>query len=439
MAATGLGLAAPFASRLAALAGAPVGDRPKRLMIIYLPHGWPIEHVDPGGQGAGLFDASSVLAPLAPHSDLVTVVRGIAMNDGANNHAAIRATLTGFAEGGTGDSIDRVIADGLGVDAHVLGAIPYAAGAGFNSDAFLVKHGAWVRPTEDPAAAADALLGSLGEGSPRPGTEDASAFRRQALELTEAELESLHTAVTDLTSERDKLQVHLDAVRSLKAGGGTPDLLSCDERPALPSVDALAGLDVMDPANFARVLDGHLEVAAAALTCGTAQVLTLQNLWVNADVNMGFTGGPGVPKNHHDPISHSWDAAGRAEFADVQRWFYERITQQLVSVLADTVDPSDDDGTRSVLDNTLIYVCSEVSDGANHNSDASDVWLDGAPHGSYLPAILIGGGSGATVSGETVTVERSNLELMATLAAAMDVPDVSIGGQMPAAIPEVLS
>lgn len=437
--ALGLGIAAPLAARMAWMAGAQPGDRPVRLMIVYIPHGWPIEHVDPAGDGAGLFDDGRVLAPLAPHADRVTVVRGIGMNDGANNHAAIRATLTGWNEGGSGDSIDRVIADALGVQAHVLGAVPYSAGAGFNQDGFLVKHGTWVRPTEDPAKAFEDLLGDLGPTTPPDAPGGDAEFRRLALELTERELEDLQGAVAGLTKEEDKLNLHLESVRSLAAGGGGPNLVMCDETPSLPAVDAAAGLDPLDPGNFGAMLDAHLEISAAALSCGTAQVITLQNMWANANVPFDFPGGPGIAKGHHEPLSHSWDAAGREEFAVAQGWMYQRLVDKLISVLAATPDPSDPGTSNTVLDNTLVYVCSEVSDGANHNSDYSELWLDGQTYDNYLPALLIGGSGGAIKTGQTITVDRHNLDLLGTLAAAVGVPGISLGGQAASVIEEVLA
>ena len=436
----GLGTAVPLAARMASWVHAEPGDRPVRLMIFYVPHGWPVEHVDPGGQGNGFF-TGDVLSPLAPVQDLVTVVRGISMNDGATNHAALQTVLTGFTGGGDDDSIDRRIAQGLGVQAHVLGTVPYASAAGFTTDSFLVKHGGtWVRPTESPVDAAETLLGSLGSGSqPEDGPTDAD-FRREALALTERELETLHDAVGALTSEQTKLSLHLEAVRALKAVGGGPNLVTCDEQPVLPAVDALQGLDALDPANFGRVLDGHLEVISASLICGTAQVVTLQNMYVNGQVPFDFAGGPGIAKGHHDPISHSWDSAGRTEFATVQRWFYERLYEKLIAPLAATPDPSDTDPNHSVLDNTLIYCCSEISDGANHNSDASQVWLDGAPYDSYLPALLIGGGGGGLRTGSVIDVSgRTNIEMLATLAEIMGVGGLQLGGRTPNVIEEVLA
>jgi hypothetical protein len=50
--ALGLGLSAPMAMRMARRAVAVPGTRPRRLMIVYIPHGMPDEHFMPtGGDG----------------------------------------------------------------------------------------------------------------------------------------------------------------------------------------------------------------------------------------------------------------------------------------------------------------------------------------------------------------------------------------------------
>ncbi|HEX2873490.1 MAG TPA: DUF1552 domain-containing protein [Polyangiaceae bacterium] len=416
LSALGLGLSVPLASTSARLALAQTAARPRRLFIYYLPHGAPIEHCDPA-------NAEGVLGPLAPYMAQVSALRGVGMN-GASNHAAIRTMLTGNPDGSGSDSIDGLVASQLGVTPHVLGTVPYAKGSGFTSDSFLVKHGSWVRPEEDPARAADTLFQSLGTGAGVPN--DANEFRSAALGLTEKELTRLQAVTKELTDEQSKLQIHLDAVRRLKAGGGGSMVVSCDKRPDLPAVSALAGADVLDPSQLGKVLDAHLEVAAHALVCGTASVVTLQNMYVNADLNMGFAGGPGVPKGHHEPISHSWDAAGRAEFAMVQRWFYARLAEKLLVTLNQT-DPQDPEHT--VLDNSIVAIMSEVSDGANHNSDASPVWLDGKETPTSLPLVLIGGGGGyLRPAGGIAKVSALHTDLLATLAEAMGAPQASMGG-----------
>src|SRR5260221_14072615 len=105
MKALAIGVAAPVALHMAPLAEAAPGARPTRLFIMYIPHGMPDEHFDPGPSLTLVKDGPRILDPLAAFSSNVTVLRGISMNDNATNHAAIRATLTGFAEGAKADSI----------------------------------------------------------------------------------------------------------------------------------------------------------------------------------------------------------------------------------------------------------------------------------------------------------------------------------------------
>src|SRR5690606_3990058 len=264
-----------------------------------------------------------------------------------------------------------------------------------------------------------------------------AAFRAQAMALTERELETLHGAMLDLSTERSKLNVHLEAVRSLKASGqDTPDILSCDARPNLPAVEAAANLDPMAPENLGFMLDAHLEAAAAALVCGSAQIVTIQNMWTNSDISFDFPGGPGVAGGHHEPISHSQNAAGRQQFAACQRWFYERLAEKMLATL-DTPDPADTDPSRTVLDNTIIYVCSEVGDGFQHNKQTEEVWIDGAPQTAYLPALVIGRGGGYFAGNQTIDVDRFNTDLLATIADAMGVTLHSIADKPVSLIEEL--
>ena len=420
------GIAAPIAMRMGSLAMAEPTQAPVRLFVYYLPHGWPIEHLD------------SVLDPLAPYAEQVTRVQGLAMNDGATNHAAIRAALTGFSEGGKSDSIDYLIASKLGTKAHVLGAMPYDTW--FSSDSFLAKHGgSWVRATESPIEAASAMLASSSADS---GEDDDAAaaqereFRKLALGVTESELETMQTTLAGLTREQNKLSQHLESIRQLKANQDLTLVNACADTPARPALDAMQGRDALDPSNLRYTVDAHLELAAEAMMCGSARMITMQNLWANSTVTFGFEGGPQVDKRHHDPVSHSSTADGRLEYATCQRWFLQRLSEVMINSL-NVPDPFD--ASSTVLDNSIIYVCSEVSDGMHHNSDSSEIWLDGKPYQSALPAVLIGGGGGYLGRQETVNVERNHLDLLVTLADAMGVPLSDVGGQSVSVIEELKS
>lgn len=434
--AVGLGLSAPLAYKMSQLAVAEPGARPTRLFILYLPHGVPIEHYDPGSDFN--LDASGVgvLSPLEPYKQYLNVLRGVSMNDGVTNHAAVRAVLTGFTNGVGADSIDFTIAKELGARAHVLGVHPHR-GWGLDDDSRLVKHGDWVTPTENPADAVEDLFEGLGTGAPAPTPAvDETRFRNAALSLTERELETLSQAVGGLTAEKNKLQLHLDAVRSLKAGGGGGiGVISCDARPTLPSVEAMVGKDPFVHEHFGTVLDGHLEAAAHAFVCGTARVITLQAMYANAQILMNFPGGPNIADNHHDPLSHSADAAGRTKFAEVQKWFYSRLAEKFLAVL-DQPDPADPEHT--VLDNTVVMTCTEISDGMMHESQANpQTWILGQPRETYLPFVLIGGGGGFLKTGQFAHTPVMHTDILATLAAAMGCPISTIGSQN-VSVPEVL-
>ncbi len=420
---------------------------PTRLFIYYMPHGMPLEHFEPAIMGTDIDLAASglgVLSPLNPYKKYVNVIRGVGMNNMATNHAAIRATLTGFVEGTANgvpvDSIDNTIATALGVTPFVVGARPYTPGAGFTSDSYLVQHGSWVRPTEDPTVAADAYFQSLGSATPMPSQVDESVFRSEAIDLSAKEIETMQASLSALTGETSKLKLHLDALLALKSAGTTNPgggAVSCTARPTLPAVEAVRGKDVLDQQNFALVLDGHLEAAAHAFLCGTARVITMQNMHVTSDLNMSFPGGPNFAEGHHDPISHSWDDAGRLSFATCQQWFYQHLADKLLATLnqPDPLDPSDP--TRTVLDNSLVYVCSEISDGANHNSDATPIYVNGKEQPSHLPLVMIGGASGYLKTSQIVEVSRLHTDVLATIAAAMGAPVTTIGGQSVSVITEL--
>lgn len=423
LAATGLGLAAPLAFKLSRMAVAAPGDRPGRLFVYFVPHGAPVEHYEPGS-GMSLDTGEGVLAPLEPYKQYLTVMRGIG-NKVQTNHDAIRSVLTGSDD--QHDSIDYLIANQLQTTAHVLGTQSYRSGSpGPDADSKLVRHGAYVTPTLNPADALDDLFVGLGSGGggTTTGGED---FRNEAIALTESEVAGLQGQLSGLTAESNKLQVHLDSLAALKASSsGAGAVISCDARPSLPAAESMAGQDAFAHDNFATILDGHLEAVASAFVCGSARVATLQNMHANAQIPMNFSGGPGFSDNHHDPLSHSQNEPGRSQFAQTQRWFYQRLVDKFVSVL-DQPDPQDPEHT--VLDNTTILCCTEINDGFSHLTEPGEIWLGESVY-HYLPWNIIGGGAGLFPGGKVATMDGvDHRNILCAVAEAMGVSLPSVGGQ----------
>lgn len=430
LAALGLGLSAPLALRMSRLAvAAPDGNRPTRLFIYFVPHGIPIEHYEPG-DGMSLTTGEGILAPLEPFKKYLTVMRGVS-NYVQDNHAAIRSVLTGSDD--LTDSVDYLVAQQLQTTAHVLGTQSYRANSpGPDDDSKLARHGAYVTPVLNPADALDELFAGLASGGPAadPASDLEADFRREAITLTEGEVEAMRAKLSGLCAEENKLSVHLESLAALKAANeGAAANLSCDTRPELPTARGMAGRDVFSAENFPDIIDGHLEAVANAFLCGSARVATLQNMYANAQLPMDFPGGPGFSQNHHDPLSHSLDGTGRANFAVCQRWFYERLADKFLAVL-DTPDPLDPEHT--VLDNTTILTCTEICDGNGHHSAARDQYVLSLSEEryTYLPWNLIGGGGGLFQGGRTVTMEGvDHRNILAAVAESMGVSLSSINGE----------
>jgi len=430
--AIGIGIAAPLAFKMSKLAVAQSTARPTRLFIFFLPHGAPNEHWEVGADMALDANGVGILSPLDPYKKYLTVLRGVG-NNVSTNHEAIPSVLSGVKLGAA-PSVDYLVATALGTTPHVLGVKNFYPGSeSLSSDAQLVNHGGFVTPIQNPYNALADLFDGLGAAA-APPTEvvDEKTFRTEAIDLSIGEIEAMQAAIGDLTTEKNKLQIHLDSLRNLKDSGGGIGVISCETRPSLPSAELLAGIADRDltVAQFGTILDGHLEAAANAMLCGTARVITLQNMHANAQILMNFPGGPGFDMTHHDPLSHSSDATGRGNFAEVQKWFYSRLAEKFLAVL-DQTDPADPEHT--VLDNTTVLTCSEIADGQNHNSFVDEIWLTGSAQPSYLPWTIIGGGGGffkgnqvadfGVVKGEGI----DHRHILAAVAESMGVPLTTIG------------
>jgi hypothetical protein len=433
LAALAAGASVSLSGKLARLAGAAPTGAPVRLFILFVPHGFPLEHFDAVGPAGELNLSAKGMggySPLEPYKQYVNLVRGIGMNDGAMDHVAIRAALTGFKEGGSVDSIDYVIAQRLGVQAHALGACQFHANWAPGPDNYLVRHGgAWLDTIASPVDAADELFAGIGA---MPAGPDESAFEAEALALTTRQVERLSATVSSLSREQDKLAVHLQALKDLKAAGGDGGSpIGCAMRPTMPALDAVRGLDPRDETQLGPILDAHLEVAAHAMSCGTARVITLQCTYAGSDILCNFAGGPNIAQTFHAGLSH----ADRNGHAVVAKWFFERLAAKMLVPLSqpDPLDPG-----RTVLDNSLIYVTSEIGDGQDHSSGVHP----GAPLGLYLylPQLLIGGAGGYLKGGGRVVQvadNRPHTDVLATVADAMGAPLSDIGGQSVSVVQEL--
>jgi hypothetical protein len=425
--AIGLGIAAPLAASIASRAsrvGAAAPGRPARLMVLYHPDGVPPEHYTPAGSGRD-FDLNvgeAVLAPFEAYKSSLNVLLGLQIGGGEENHESISQLLLPARE--TGRSFEQVVAKALDSTALLLGALPLkSAGEQFNAGAknALFRDGDWIRTEVNPLRAASTLFGK------RAALPADVQFRRELLSLSERELEGLHKELAGLSREQSKLTTHLEAVRQLKASVARPAQpmaaggCAAADMPALDALRAMTrdGADTdffYTEANMLHVYPAQLEVAAQALLCGSARVVGLQVAYGVSEAPWSFLPGFSSSDQLHGTLSHGDGSKPeiRARFAKAKRWLMEGLEEKVLRVLnqPDPLDPA-----HTVLDNTLIFVCSELADGAMHNTNTKVMYIDNGKTmiETQLPMFTLGGAAGALETGRVLRFDnRPHTDLLMT-------------------------
>jgi hypothetical protein len=458
--ALGLGLSLPLALKLSQNATAQDIARPKRLLVIFRPHGVPPEHYNPVVNAANPTDFTfaqsgvSILGPLEPYKSLVNVLQGFKY-PGASTHEGILKILSNVSSGDQDETTPRttfehVIGNALGSRPLVLGAAAQRDYRNLDKDTKLIWDGQPVAPEKNPFKAYDKAFGALMNPDAQSDAAVQAQLRERLTALTERQLEGLGTELTALTRTATKLNTHLEAVRALREAGG-PAAISCTTAPTLPALEAIRPTllnrpdeTYLDQANFPALYRAQLEVAAHALICNMTQVAVVMPMYTNADFDFTFAEAPGA---HHSALSHTGpqqdagpnaNMATRTPFAKAQRWFVQTLVDHVIT-LFDQPDPADPG--RKIIDNTIIYMCSEIGEGAWHGSNTRVIQVGPVPMKdvSYLPLATIGGGSGALKTGQVLNFNPNaapNQEVMGdrpagdiylSICQAMGVPIASFG------------
>jgi hypothetical protein len=408
-------LTAPLWSLRGRSAEAQAAMRPRRLLVMFTPHGAPAEFFWP--TSATNLTASggiSILEPLQKHAARLNVIRGIDYV-GSDNHYANKDVLT--AKGP--DSLETLVARKLGVQPLRLGVVPDYAQSFTVDGYFTLDGGKPVQANPDPAAALDALASGLpatsggGTPTPTPTGPTPAELRRRALEVTDAELGELRARLA-ATPPAAKLDAHQAGVASLIAAAGASapppmPVAGCIAKPSIATVDKVRGKNVWAHENFADLMDAQIDVAAFALRCGLTRVVTIQAGYVNHGVPFTWLG---IGSGHHG-LSHGV----RDQHARCQQWFALKLS----GLLDQLSIPDPEDSAHTMLDNTTVVWCSEIADGQQHNCQS-------------VPLVLAGGGSGYFKTGQYLQLGSvSHATVLTSLAEAMGVSGVTFGGPGPLA------
>jgi hypothetical protein len=364
-----------------------------RAIFVFFPNGVNPASWRPQIDANGAWSPSSALAPLESMRREITVHTGLrhrhaeANGDGPGDHARSAACfLTGMQPKKTagddiraGQSVDQAIADALerrGERSRFrsleLGTEP-AMTAGNCDSGYSCAYSAnisWKGESlpngkeTDAKAAFDRLFGRVGQ---TPAQAAAQARSRRSI-LDGALTQARRIAGTVGRDDRARLDEYMDAVRGLeqRVAEDAASQLDADRIPEFGG----------GPLDLARRTDLLSQVLALALQTDSTRVATF--MLANEGSNRPYAE-VGVTQGHHDVSHHGNDPAKMDAFTRITTFHSERFAALLRALDAAK------EGSRSVLDSTIVLYGGAITDGNVHNH-------------ADLP-ILVAGGSALGLKG----------------------------------------
>jgi hypothetical protein len=379
----GAAVALPFLDAMVpAFARAQTAARAKRFVGWYVPNGIRMSAWTPAATGA-LGTLPPILAPLATVRSEVLVLSNLQNNPpdsgvggGHVNGTGVFLTCTHIAntDARYGASLDQVIAQALGGETP-LPSIQLGSEAGSSSGSCdgascvysrNVSHaaqGSALAKETNPRSAFDRLFQTA---DARLSPEEQEHRRQLRLSVLDVVREDAGRLRLDLgPSDRRKLDEYLTGVRELEQRIDSNVGASCTATPPESSDDY--------PTRVRALLD----VLVLAFRCDMTRVATFMLGNSGSGRDHPFVG---APDGHHDYSHHQNDPVKLAALQAIDTWEVAQFAY-LLEQLAAIQEPE-----GSLLDSTLAYFSSEISDGDRHNR-------------TELPVLLAGRGGGAVVPG----------------------------------------
>jgi hypothetical protein len=390
----------------------PASEAPIRLCVTFSGNGFHSKEWWAKGQGKQM-ELGRVLGPLSDFRERMIFVRGLYHEEARKGN--IHSSQTGnmlsgapIASGGeirSGTSFDQVLAQTYGrttkVPSLVLACETSNPSVHKNYSMLYSSHISWSSPTTPtplelyPALAFDRLF-----------KDQASPEDKSVLDAVLADAKQLRQVISH--SDQLKLDEYLESVRDVEkriADAGQRGQLQ-GWRPTLdqPNMDRPADGIPQDIAEHIRLM---IDILVLGFQTDATRITTLK---LNNDHSaLRFPNLPSVEQQGHGidyMIHHLLSHSDGEDWLKVNQFFMEQI-----AYLARKLD-SIQEGSRTLLDNTMLMHCSSMMAGALHNND-------------QLPVILLGGGGGRLHGGRVLDYsdqsERQLCRLFLSMMEKMDV------------------
>ncbi|MFN3201461.1 MAG: DUF1552 domain-containing protein [Bradymonadia bacterium] len=393
---------------------------PKRFIVFFQPNGTLKELWSPQGQGADMV-LPELLAPLTPFKDQLNIFDGVDntvghMGPGGPHHRSISSVLTGaiIQEGdfvsndgrragwSGGASLDQIMVDALNPPTQ-FGSLELGVNVRENVPmGRMIYRGAGqpLAPENDPRAAYDRLFSMVSQA---PGELDKLALqRRSVLDVLKADFSRLNRKLA--TPDREKLGQHLDSVRALERRLGIVGSMN----DACANLARPPEMDVTDEELIEAVMRLQIDILVTAMSCDLTRIGSIQSSSAFNKIRFKFLG-------LDDRDGHSLSHAGDNNMDLQEKWrrMLTWYSTQFAYLLERLASVPEGDGT--MLDNTIVLWCSELSRGNTHNLND-------------LPFLLAGKGGGALQTGRHLVYDGvPHNDLLLAVLKAMDVEQATIG------------
>jgi Protein of unknown function (DUF1552) len=413
----------PLLSTERARAAAPSGYPTRFIAITWTDGICPPNFYPTGAAGALPTTLPSTFTGLQPWSSKLLLLRhatkqqspidiNVMMDVGSRygGHFTYPAMLTGGVSSPNGTdevptimatfpSIDQIYADNLltqGVSNAQLnvGCRPYKSYTSFRTG------GTPNTQQNDPYKLFTSLFG--GAGMTPVDMNALIARRKSVLDYVGGELTGFAKNLG--TADKNNVMVHLQSVKSLedqlKPSTGAP--ATCSSPDITPT-----GLNFNTIANYPKHVQFMSDIVAAAVVCGKSRAVTM-DLIDNGGGNSLTFPWLNIPSPDFHAIAHQ-GSANYAQKAVIDQWFYTACVAEVVSKLAAVTE-----GNGTVLDNTVILVGNDMSEGAAH-------------YVGQIPYVIIGSGGGFFKTGRMVTFPNQvpNNQLLTSVLHALGMTSVT--------------
>lgn len=389
---TGVALALPWMESVghAAATTSASNTAPTRFACLYFSNGVEPEHWFAKGEGANM-QIGPGLAPMQPFREDITFVRGLFNKQAfvsTSPHLGRNPNLLSGAKVSldpadirVGTSFDQVMSKEIGhrtaMPSMVLGIEPNELRL---EDGLSMVYGScisWTSPTKPstkeiyPARAFDALVG---DGSGRE-------LDKSVLDAVLSDAHSLQPKIG--RGDKIKLEEYLESIRDIekrierakkeeRIEGWKPTLA----KPNMPRPSDAIPQDV--PAHMKLMLD----MVILAFQMDKTRIATLM---LNNDLSqMNFRFIEGVKGALHLDLTHN----GKAPAAEAMYLKTNQFHVQQFAYLLDRMKKIDEGG-QSMLDSSILMLCSNLFDGDTHSAD-------------QLPILLAGKGNGQLKNGRVL-------------------------------------